>query len=261
MPKSGLTGTPRKKRFIDIAGRGGTRFAVIGLGEFGTAIARRLTERGVEVMAVDRDMSRVEALKDQVPHVVRFDATDVEAFEANAVHELDVVVVAIGSDFEATLLIAVELLQLGADRVLARGASPTQRRILESVGIHEILAPEEEMGYHVATLLSSRNLVEYIDLADDYVVMEVHVPDAFVGKTLEELDLPDAWGVSVVTIRRPEEEAEDVEDDDPNQKRQRERERTRRVLGVPRPGMTLQQDDTLILFGTEDDLREAIGDA
>jgi trk system potassium uptake protein TrkA len=248
----------QKRRFVDIIGSPGQRFGVIGLGQFGRALALGLVENGGEVIAVDADMARVEMVKDTVDYAVQCDATDVEALEAHALHELDAVIVAIGSDFESTLLVAVEVQRLGCKRVIARAYTDRQRHILQRVGIDEVLSPEEEMGHHIAHLLMRPDLVDYLDLSEEYAIMEVQVPDDFVGKTMRDLDLPTNYGVSVITIRRPADEGEapdeTADDEDPETSVPE-----LHVLGVPRSDTSLQDGDTLVVFGKSDRIDAMLG--
>jgi trk system potassium uptake protein TrkA len=250
-------------RFIDTGTGPGDRFAVIGLGQFGRAVARGLAEAGAEVVAVDNRMAHVEAVKDEVAYAVQFDATDVEALRAHALADMDVVVVAIGADFEACLLATVELIDLGAPRVIARATSRTQRRILESIGVSEILSPEQEMGRHVAKLLTRPDLVNYFDLAGDYDVEEVQVPAEAAGERLVDLNLAERYHLNVITVRRPERDEaadEDKGDDEASERDGTPANGELRTIGVPSGTTTLRDGDTLVVFGTSDDIERFLTD-
>lgn len=257
----------RGRRFADELGREGAQFAVIGLGRFGRAVARGLAEAGAEVVALDKRMGRVEEIKDEVAYAAQCDATEVEALKAQGVHEMDAVVIALGSHFEAVLLIAVELMDLGAGHLIARASSSRGRRVMESVGIDHVISPEEEMGYHTAKLLSRPGLVDYFALSGDYDVEEVEVPGRLVGQRLGALDLTGTYGVSLITIRRPEESGDggggegasqqqrpDLDEGEDEANPEEEDTRATYVVGVPEEDTVLQEGDALVVFGKPDDI-------
>ncbi len=184
------------------------QFAVIGLGTFGTAIARELARNGGEVVAIDRDMEPVERIKDEVAYAIQLDATDPKVLEAHDIHKVDVAIVAIGHDFEATVLIAVELMQLGLKRLMTRAEGEIQKRILQRLGVPEILCPEEEVAKHVAQRLLNPGIIDLFRLSDDYSIVEVQVPERFVGKTLAELKIRERFRCNVIAIKRPQEQQE-----------------------------------------------------
>ena len=122
------------------------KFAVIGLGQFGSAICKKLSEKGAEVIAIDIDEDKVEDIKDRVAYAVQLDSTDLRALQSQNIGEMDAVVVSIGQNFEGMLLTTVKLMELGVKRLIARAQGETQRKILEKLGVTEILSPEEEVG-------------------------------------------------------------------------------------------------------------------
>ena len=129
------------------------KFAVIGLGQFGSSIARKLSLKGSEVIAIDSDEEKVESIKNDVAYSVTMDSTDKRSLEAQNIQDMDAVIVSIGANFQAMLLTTFLLQELGVNRIIARAQGVTQRRILEKMGITEILQPEEEVGKNVAEQL------------------------------------------------------------------------------------------------------------
>ncbi len=222
------------------------RFAVIGLGVFGRTIARELARSGAEVIAIDRNPELVEELAEEVTFALTIDATEVRLLEMHGVHEVDAAVVAIGEHFEALVLVAAELLNLKVPRVIARAATSTQRRILERVGVHEIVSPEEDEGERLARRLLMPRLLEYLELSRDYAVMEVQATPGMVGHTLLELDLRRRFKVNVVTIRRP------------TGRQTPEGESEYEVLGVPDPEVRIEEGDLLVVFAHPQDVERML---
>ncbi|MFM7766271.1 MAG: potassium channel family protein, partial [Bacteroidota bacterium] len=152
------------------------KFAVIGLGQFGNAIARTLAVRGAEVLAIDSSEEHIEDIKEDVSYAVCMDATDIKLLRSHNVHEMDAVVVAIGEDFEALMLCIVQLLELKVKRIMARANGKHQRMILEKIGVTEILSPENDVGLAVAERLLNPNILTSLLLPDNYEIVEVKTP-------------------------------------------------------------------------------------
>jgi len=125
------------------------RFAVIGMGQFGFRVAKQLTSKGAEVLAIDKDFDLVEMIKDEVTYAVSLDSTDIKALGSQNLQDMDAVLVAIGENIEGLLLTTVLLLELNVKRIVARAMSDQQRIILEKLGVKEILSPEDEVGLMV----------------------------------------------------------------------------------------------------------------
>lgn len=214
---------------------GVNKYAVIGLGQFGMAIARTLSERGAEVLAIDIDSKRTDIIKDQVAYAVTLDCTDNKSLEAQNLGEMDAAVVAIGENFEALILTSVYLKELKIGRIIARANGPRQRKILNQIGIHEILSPEDEVGISVAERLINPSILSSLQLQNDYEIVEVSAPSSLLGRTLEEIGLRRKYQLTVVTIKRQFEM-----DADSSQEQ---------VLGVPNPETIIQRGDSLIVFG------------
>ena len=221
------------------------KYAVIGLGQFGNAIARTLTERGSEVMAIDVDAKKIENINGVVRHAVQLDSTNKRALETQNMDELEAVVVAIGKDFEALLLTSVHLKELGVERIIVRANGPQQRMILEQIGFNEILSPEDEVGIAVAERLLNPSILSSLQLRDEYEIVEVKAPHRILGRSLEELSLRERFSLTVVTIKR-EYNIGEKEDGSPIFEKH--------VLGVPSPSTIVQKGDTLIVFGKTTDI-------
>lgn len=184
---------------------------VVGLGQFGMALARSLVQHGVEVVAVDRRQDRVHLAAEFATEAVRADAQDEEQLARLAPARRDLCVVSIGDEsLEASILVTALLRQMGAQRVVARATNELHQRILSLVGAHEVVNPEASYGAQLAARVAHRGLIGELQLGEDLVVSEVEVPPAFAGRSLMELELPRRFGVTVVVIRRAQRGGEQI---------------------------------------------------
>lgn len=176
---------------------------VIGLGQFGMSVARALTNRGVEVIAIDKREDKVRAAAAFVTQALAFDATDAEALAQTSPERREVGLCAIGDEARDASIICTALLrQMGSPRVIARANSDIQARILTLVGAHEVVNPEREFGERFANRVVHGHIVGELPLGEDLIITEFRPPSALVGQTLGELQLPKRYGVTVVAIRR-----------------------------------------------------------
>ncbi len=178
------------------------KFAVIGLGQFGFAVAKKLAEKGSEVLAIDKNMDRVEFIKDDVAYAVALDATDIKALHSQNLSEMDAVLVAIGENIEGLLMTTVLLLELDVKRLIARAMNSQQRLILEKLGVKEILSPEDEVGGMVAEMLLNPTVKAFLKLPDDYEIVEIKVPKRISQKTIGEIQLQDSYDLQLISIKR-----------------------------------------------------------
>jgi trk system potassium uptake protein len=220
------------------------RYAVIGLGQFGRAIATVLSAKGAEVIAIDNNPAHIEAIKDDVASAITMDATDQKALIAHGIPEIDAVVLAIGKDFEALLLCAAHLLELNAKRIIARSHGKHQRMILERLGVTEILTPEDEVGKIVAERLLNPNILSYLELPDDFEIVEIRAPRGIINRSLEDVGLRDKYKLTVITIKREFQEI-----------RKGETVTEQHVLGVPSSNTMITENDTLMIFGQVKDIQ------
>jgi trk system potassium uptake protein TrkA len=177
---------------------------VIGLGRFGTALARALTDDGAEVIGIDRNPSRVEALRDEIALAVRLDGTVEEALRAQDVDHVDAAIVAIGEVFEASALSVATLKTMGVKRVLVRAMTEVQAAILTKIGADVIIRPELEAAYRWAHRLAMPDLKQYVELGEGHSLVYLVAPAAFHDHTLAELQLRARYGVNLIAITRTE---------------------------------------------------------
>ncbi|WP_306641684.1 potassium channel family protein [Sanyastnella coralliicola] len=220
------------------------RFAVIGVGRYGTQIANKLSAKGAEVFAFDNNLDRIENIKENVALAVQLDTTDQKAMLSQKINEMDAAVVAIGENFEATILTVMNLLDFKVPRVIVRASGENQKRILKSLGIEEILAPEEEFASLVAEQLINPNITAFLQLPDNYEVAEIKAPRGIANRSLEDIDLVNKYNLTLITIKRCYEEEKNGEV-----------VREEHILGVPRAETVVYTTDTLIVFGTLDNVK------
>lgn len=174
---------------------------VIGLGRFGSAVATTLYELGYEVAAIDSREEPVEAVTNLVTYASILDATDERALRAVNVDEFDVVVVAIGSDIEGSILATLNAKSLGAPYVVSKATNETSRRVLEKIGADLVIRPEHDMGVRLARQLARPNLMDTLDLGSDHTIAELEV-NARIAGTLKERNLTNRFGVQVIAVKR-----------------------------------------------------------
>jgi trk system potassium uptake protein TrkA len=211
------------------------KFAIIGMGQFGAAIARRLSAKGAEVIAIDADEEKIENIKDDVTYAVSLDATDKKALESQNLVAMDAVVVSIGANFQDLLLCCFQLQEIGVKRIIGRAQGRTQRKILEKMGITEILSPELEVANNMAENLMNPGLLMVIKLPDDYEIVEVKVPASIQNRTLGSLGLREKYRLNLVTLIKTEKGEQ-------------------HILGVPGPETELLPEDLIVIFGKTKDI-------
>lgn len=220
------------------------QFAVIGLGTFGAHVARNLMEKGAEVLAIDSDIKRVEAIRDSVTQVLCLDATDEEALARSGVLDVDAVVVTMGERMEAAIVITSLLKKLGVGQVIARAASSLYARILEDVGADRTILIEEQMAEQLAKSLLTPDLLEQIPLTSNHSLAEMSAPRYMVGKKLGQLDVRRRYGVNIIAIKKrvpmitPEGESGFKE----------------QINDLPGPEDIIEQDDILVVVGNDADI-------
>lgn len=178
-----------------------TNVIVIGLGRFGSALARELMATGHEVLGVDTDERLVQQMSQELTHTVRADTTDEAVLKELGIEEFDAAVVAIGADLEASILTSSLLLQLGVPKVWAKANSESHGKILNQLGVHKVVFPEYEMGKRVAHMVSGESL-DYVPIDKDFVMVKSEVPESFDGKSLAELKIRSTYEVTVVAVTK-----------------------------------------------------------
>lgn len=204
-------------------------FAIIGLGRFGSSVAEILHQMGNHVLAVDMDEHRVSELANHVTHAVQADATDEHSLRSLGIRNFDYVIVAIGEDLEASILVTLMLKELGVKTVVAKASTEAHGKVLQRVGADRVVFPEKDMGVKVARSLGRANILDYIELTPEVSVVELAAGERLAGRNLRQLDLRSRFQVTVLAIRRGQ-----------------------RVLLPPDPNEPVYPDDILVAIGEND---------
>ena len=177
-------------------------FVVVGLGRFGSQAARRLYRQGCEVLAVDNDNDLVQQISDEVTQAVVADAQDKEVLRALDVKSFDCAIVAIGDSLADSVLATMNLKELGVPYIVCKAHDETHRQVLKKLGADRVVIPEQENADRLAKSLSSPNVLDYIELSEDYGIIEVPAPSVWQDKSLIELNVRAKLGVNILAIKR-----------------------------------------------------------
>lgn len=177
-------------------------YIVIGLGRFGAEMAVKLYECGEDVLAIDTDEALVDKIADRVTRAVAADAKDVDVLKKLGAGNFDRAVVAVGSDLAASALITMNLKSLGVPYILCKAHDDTYREILEKLGATRVIIPEREMADKLSLGLTSAGIMEYIEISDEYGIVEMAPPEAWIGKCIRNLDLRRKYNANVIALRQ-----------------------------------------------------------
>jgi trk system potassium uptake protein len=216
------------------------KFCIIGLGYFGRNLALTLSRARTEVLAIDIDAEKVDSLKDEVSHAVILDASQPDALRKLPLKEMDAVIVAIGENFQASILAVAHLQEMGVPRIIARVINPIHEKLLRLMKIEETVLPEAESANRMAQSLI-RGVLNSLDLTGGFIIVEAKVPAEVVGLSLQQAGLRSRYQLNLVTVRKAS---------DPT-RRVVERKSERELIGVPPADYRFEEDDILVLFGQE----------
>lgn len=177
------------------------QYAVIGMGRFGSSVAKALTEMGFEVLAIDSNEQRVQEVANTVTHAVSADSTDEEALRALGIRNFDVVVVAIGQDIQASILTTLILKDMGVKTLIVKAQSELHGKVVNKIGADKVIFPERDMGLRLAHHLVSPNILDYIEISDDYSIIEIKAPGRMIGQSLKQLDIRAKHKCNVMAIK------------------------------------------------------------
>ena len=179
-------------------------YVVIGLGRFGSGLARALCRQGAEVLAMDIRPDLVQQVANEVTHAVVGDAQDKEVLRALDVRSFDCAVIAIGDNLAASVLTVMNLKELGVPYLVCKAHDVTYSRVLEKLGVDRVVIPELDQAQRLARILHSRNVLDYIELSTDYGILEVPAPKSWIGKSLKELNVRARLDINIIAVKNGE---------------------------------------------------------
>lgn len=209
------------------------QFAVLGIGRFGSKIARELFYKNQEVIAIDKDETIIDNIKDQVTHALVGDITDEIALKEAGITDCDVVIIAESSNMESNIVAAQICKSLGVPSVICKAQNTIHGRILSKLGVNQIVFPEQDTAIKLVNKLTSQGVLDYFDLGENVSIVGTKAPERWVGKQLADLDLRNKYNATVLAIRRGEES-----------------------MVIPSWSSIVEKDDILVMFGKEDSLKK-----
>lgn len=206
-------------------------FAVIGLGRFGGSVCRELSMEGMEVLAIDRDEDKVNEFKTIASHAVIADSTDEATLKELGIRNIDHVIIAIGDNIQASILTTVILTDLGIKKITVKAQNDYHERILNKIGADQVVHPERDMGRRIAHSIISNNILDYLELSDEYSIVEVKASKRMLGKSLIDLNIRAHYGCNVVAVKTGKE-----------------------INVSPTADFMIEKEDILIVIGSDQDI-------
>ncbi len=211
------------------------RVVVIGLGIFGFNLAKELFEKGMEVIAIDKNKDIIQKIRDFSTKAVLADGTDKDVMESIGIQPDDAAIISFGEDLAASTLTTLHLKELKVKNIIVKAPNDDHKRILEKVGANEVIIPEKEMARKVARGILAPNVLDFLPLSEDYTICEMAPPPGFPGKSIGELNLRNKFHIEVIAIR-------DVLSD--------------KIQMVPRANFVIKDSDVLVILGKEADVQK-----
>lgn len=207
------------------------QFLVLGLGRFGTSVARTLCELGQEVLAVDTNEDLVEAIAPHVTQAMQMDATDEESLSSLDVQSFDAAIVSIGQNTRDSILVSVLLKELGIPYLIAKANDELHAKVLRKIGADRVVFPERDMGSRLARSLLTPHVLELMELSGDYQIIEIRVPSKWVGNSILELNVRRRYGLNILAVHRGE-----------------------HFMVSPAPDMPFEREDIVLVMGRKEDV-------
>lgn len=222
------------------------KYIIVGLGNFGASLAKKLTEKGNEVIGIDTDMNRVDVYKEKISHTICMDATDEFTVSGLPLVDTDMVIIAIGENKGANVMATALFKNFQVKRLISRAIEPLHEKVLHAIGVDEIVHPEEESAERWAKKLCLKGVVDSFELSDDYSIVEVNLPEKYAGKTIKEIGIRENYNLLVLTTISNREEKSIIG-------------KTRnitKVRGLAYPNDVLRVDDILVVYGSNDHIKK-----
>ena len=206
-------------------------YVVIGLGRFGGSIVRELNALDMDVMAIDSDEARVNEFSDIATHAVIADTTDEAVMKSLGIRNFDHVIVAIGENIQASTLTTLILKDLGVKKVTAKAQNDYHAKILNKIGADTVVHPERDMGRRIAHNVASASVLDYLELSDEYSIVEIKAGEKLAGNSILELDVRANYGINIIAVKRGKD-----------------------IIVAPDPNESIEFNDILIVIGHDNDL-------
>ncbi|SFE09547.1 trk system potassium uptake protein TrkA [Bacillus sp. OV194] len=207
------------------------QYAVIGLGRFGGSICRALSDQGMEVLGIDMDEDRVNEYSSIATHTVIADSTDEGVLKNLGIRNFEHVIVAIGENLQSSILTTLILKDMGVSKITVKAQNDYHERVLLKIGADRIIHPERDMGIRIAHQVVSKNVLDYLELSDEYSIVEMAAGEKMSGKSLQEMNIRAKYGCNVVAVKRSNE-----------------------VIVSPHADQKVEEGDVLIVIGGEKDI-------
>jgi trk system potassium uptake protein TrkA len=222
------------------------KYIIVGLGNFGSSLAMKLTASGNEVIGIDSRMEKVDQFKEKISHTICLNATDEFTVSGLPLKNTDVVIVAIGEDQGANIMATALFKNQQVKRLISRAINPLHERVLQALGVDEIVHPEEETAERLAKKLCIKNVVDSFELSEEFSIIEANVPEEYVGKSIREIGFRQKFDLLVLTTIKKEEVKSVI-----GKSRTMEK-----INGIATPELVLQENEILVLFGKNSDLEK-----
>jgi trk system potassium uptake protein TrkA len=215
------------------------KYIIVGIGNFGGYLAKRLTNLGHEVIGIDTSESKIEMIKNSITHSIVMDATDQAAVKNLPLKDTDVVIIAIGEDIGASIMSTAIFKQLKSKRIIARAINDLHETVIQAIGVDEIIHPEEETADRLSKRLEMKGVLDSLEISDEYNIVEVKVPTRYVGMTVAKADIRKEYYLNILTIIKIEQKKNLLGINTPH----------KNVIGVVTPEYKFENEDVLLLFG------------
>lgn len=222
------------------------KYIVVGLGSFGASLAEKLTEQGNEVIGIDRDMNKVDNFKERISHTIAMDATDESTVLGLPLKDTDLVIIAIGEHRGDNIMATALFKNLKAKRLISRSIDSLHEKVLQAIGVDEIVHPEEESAERWAKKLCFKGVVDSFELSEDYSIVEVKIPERYSGVSIKESNIREKYNLLALTTIANAEVKSIVG-------------KTRKITnvkGVASPNHTLNTEDLLVIYGANKDIKK-----
>lgn len=223
------------------------KFIIIGLGNFGASLAMKLTAQGNEVIGVDIKLERITALKEHITHTIAIDASDPVAFTSLPLKNTDVVIVAIGENEGANIMVTALCKEAQVKRLISRAVNNLHERVLNAIGVSEIVHPEEETAERWSKKLCLSGLIDSFELNSNYSIVEAVVPEKYVGRSIQEIGFREHYDILVLTILKKTERDSLIG---------KSKIVTTVLHGIPKPDTVLQQGEIIVIYGDNRNIKE-----